>query len=138
MPDSNSWWKYNFDIAVKGQGYTEFMYVGNTLYHGDTLMCQQSMTMSIKGQKSWGLNTKLCHKPYKFDLEVVSGTIQDLHWNINKRSMGHIAHLREILRFQYHFTDKFLSPPCRRALLFIWKQEAHGPHCSPEKNSSNQ
>ena len=23
----------------------------------------------MKGQKRWGLNTKLCHKPYKFDLE---------------------------------------------------------------------
>ena len=25
---------------------------------------------NLKGQKIWGLNTKSCHKPYKFDLEV--------------------------------------------------------------------
>ena len=30
----------NFDIEVKGQGYTEFINVHNTLYHGDTLTCQ--------------------------------------------------------------------------------------------------
>ena len=30
----------NFDIEVKGQGHTEVRNVRNTLYHGDTLMCQ--------------------------------------------------------------------------------------------------
>ena len=42
---SNPWWKYNFDIEVKGQGHTEFMNVCDTSYHSDTLMCQQRMTM---------------------------------------------------------------------------------------------
>ena len=28
LPDSNSWWKYNFDIEVKGQGQN----VRDTLY----------------------------------------------------------------------------------------------------------
>ena len=38
LPDSNSLWKYNFDIEIKGQGHTEFMNV--TSYHGDTLTCK--------------------------------------------------------------------------------------------------
>ena len=36
LPDSNSLWKYNFDIEVKGQGHTEFMTVCDTSNHGDT------------------------------------------------------------------------------------------------------
>ena len=69
LPDPNLWWKYNFDIEVIGQGQTEFMNVRDTSYHGDTLTCQTKYDF-VKGQKSWGLNTKPCHKPYKFDLEV--------------------------------------------------------------------
>ena len=41
----------------------------DTLYHGDTLTCQTKYDY-VKGQKSLVLNTKQCHKPYKFDLEV--------------------------------------------------------------------
>ena len=40
LPDSNSWWKYNFHIDVKGQGHTEVMNACDTSYHGDTLTCQ--------------------------------------------------------------------------------------------------
>ena len=69
LPDSNSLWKYNFDIEVKGQGHTEFMTVCDTSYHGDTPTCITKYDYA-KGQKRWGLNTKSCHKPYKFDLEV--------------------------------------------------------------------
>ena len=70
------WWKYNFDIEVKGQGPTEFMNVRYTLYHGDTLTCQTKFDY-VKGLKSWDLNTKPCHKPYKVDLEVkVQGRIR--------------------------------------------------------------
>ena len=43
--------------------------VRDTLYHGDTLTCQTKYDY-VKGQKSLVLNTKQCHKPYKFDLEV--------------------------------------------------------------------
>ena len=43
--------------------------VRDTLYHGDTLTCQTKYDY-VKGQKSLVLNTKSCHKPYKFDLEV--------------------------------------------------------------------
>ena len=68
LPDSNPWWKHNFDIEVKGQGHTEFMNVGDTLYHGDTLTWQTKYDY-VKGQ-NWGLNTKPCYKPYYFDLEV--------------------------------------------------------------------
>ena len=76
LPDSNSWWKYNFDIEVKGQGHTEFINVRDTLYHGDTLTCQTKFDY-VKGQKSWDLNTKPCHKTYKFDLVVkVQGRIR--------------------------------------------------------------
>ena len=39
------------------------------LSHGDTLTCQTKYEY-VKGQKSLVLNTKQCHKPYKFDLEV--------------------------------------------------------------------
>ena len=69
MPDSNPWWKYNFDIEVKGHGYKEFMNVHDTSYHCETLTCKTEYDY-VKGQKSWGRNTKPCHKPYKFDLEV--------------------------------------------------------------------
>ena len=51
LPDSNPWWKYNFDIEVKGQGHAEFMNVRNTSYHGDTLKCQTKYNY-VKGQKS--------------------------------------------------------------------------------------
>ena len=37
LPDTNPWWKYDFDIEVKGQGRTEFMNVSDTSYHGDSL-----------------------------------------------------------------------------------------------------
>ena len=43
--------------------------VRDTLYHGDTLTCQTKYDY-VKRQKSLVLNTKQCHKPYKFDLEV--------------------------------------------------------------------
>ena len=33
LPDSNSWWKYNFDIEVKSQGHIEITNVCDTLYH---------------------------------------------------------------------------------------------------------
>ena len=33
LPDSNSCWKYNFDIEVKVQGHTEVINVCNTSYH---------------------------------------------------------------------------------------------------------
>ena len=49
------------------------MNVRNTLYHGDTLTCQTKYD-HVKGQKSLVLNTKQCHKPYKFDLENVFDT----------------------------------------------------------------
>ena len=50
--------------------------VRDTLYHGDTLTCQTKYDY-VKGQKSLVLNTKQCHKPYKFDPEVkVQGCIR--------------------------------------------------------------
>ena len=50
--------------------------VRDTLYHGDTLTCQTKYDC-VKEQKSLVLNTKQCHKPYKFDLEVkVQGCIR--------------------------------------------------------------
>ena len=50
--------------------------VRDTLYHGDTFTCQTKYDY-VKGQKSLVLNTKQCHKPYKFDLEVeVQGCIR--------------------------------------------------------------
>ena len=50
--------------------------VRDTLYHGITLTCQTKYDY-VKGQKSLVLNTKQCHKPYKFDLEVkVQGCIR--------------------------------------------------------------
>ena len=66
--DSNSWWKYNFDIEVEDQGHTEFMNVQGTLYHGDTLTYQTNYDY-VKGQKSWGLNTKPCHTRSKVNVE---------------------------------------------------------------------
>ena len=49
--------------------------VRDTLNHGDTLTCQKYDY--IKGQNSLVMNTKKCHKPYKFDLEVkVQGCIR--------------------------------------------------------------
>ena len=72
LPDSNPWWKYNFDIQVKGQGHTEFMKLCDTTWQilpwwythvpNKVWLCQRTKR---------GLNTKpICHKPYKFDLEV--------------------------------------------------------------------
>ena len=55
--------------------------VHDTLYHGDTLTCQTKYDY-IKGQKSLDLNTKQCHKPYKFDLEV---KVQGRIWIMNVR-----------------------------------------------------
>ena len=43
--------------------------VQDTSYHGDTLTCKTKYDY-VTGQKSWGLNTKPCHKAYKFDLKV--------------------------------------------------------------------
>ena len=37
------------DIEIKGQGHTEFMNVGDTSYHGDTLKCQTKYDY-VKGQ----------------------------------------------------------------------------------------
>ena len=47
----------------KGQGHTDFMNVRDTSYHDDILTCQTKYDY-VKRQKSWGLNTKPCHKPY--------------------------------------------------------------------------
>ena len=55
LPDSNSLWKYNFDIEVKGQGHTKFMTVCVTSNHGDTPACITKYDYA-KGQKRWGLN----------------------------------------------------------------------------------
>ena len=52
------------------------MNVRDTLYQGDKLTCQTKYAY-VKGQKSRGLNTKPCHKPYTFDLKVkVQGRIR--------------------------------------------------------------
>ena len=45
------------------------MTVCDTSYHCDTPTCITKYDYA-KGQKRIGLNTKSCHKPYKFDLEV--------------------------------------------------------------------
>ena len=45
------------------------MNVRDTSYYGDTLKRHIKYDY-VKGQKSWGLNTKPCHKPNKFALEV--------------------------------------------------------------------
>ena len=51
--------------------------VRDTLYHGDTLMCQTKYDY-VKGQKSLVLNTKQCHNPINLTLrstfQVVSGS----------------------------------------------------------------
>ena len=44
------------------------MNVRDTSYHYDTLSCQTYDY--LKGQKSGDLNTKPCHKPYKFDFKI--------------------------------------------------------------------
>ena len=50
--------------------------IRDTLYHGETLTCDTKYDY-VKGQKSLVLNTKQCHKPYKFDLDVkVQGCIR--------------------------------------------------------------
>ena len=67
LPRSNSLWKYNLDIEVKGQGHTELTNV--TSHHVDTLTCRTKFDY-VKGQTRWVLNTKSWHKPYKFDVEV--------------------------------------------------------------------
>ena len=45
------------------------MNIRDTSYHGDTLTCQTKYDY-VKGEKNWGLKTKPCHKPYKFNLQV--------------------------------------------------------------------
>ena len=47
LPYSNPWWKYNFDIDVKGQCHIEFMNVRD----GDTPTCQIKYDY-VKGQKN--------------------------------------------------------------------------------------
>ena len=53
----------------------------NTMYHGDTLACQTKYDY-VKGQKSLVLDTKQCHKPYKFEFEV---KVQGHIWIMNVR-----------------------------------------------------
>ena len=58
-------------LKAKVQGRKEVMNEFDSSSHGDTLMCQIWYdSMSVKGQKSSDPNTKPCHKPYKYDLEV--------------------------------------------------------------------
>ena len=70
------------------------VHVRDTLYHGDTLTCQTKYDY-VKGQKSLVLNTKQCHIPYKFDLEVkVQGCIRIMNvldtFSHGDRPMGQI------------------------------------------------
>ena len=66
-----------------------------------------NMVNQCQSKKSYGLDTKTCQEPYKFDLKV---KVQGRIWIINvhdtsshgdtpmcqnKRPMGHIAHLRK-------------------------------------------
>ena len=60
-PDTNSGWKYKFDIKAIGQGHTEVMNVWDTLSHNDALMCQ-ILYDYFKRQKSCGPNTKTYDK----------------------------------------------------------------------------
>ena len=67
--DSNSCWKYNFDIEVKGQVIqSSWMYATHPtmVIHS---RAKQRLTY-VKGEKSWGPNTNPCHKPNTFDLKV--------------------------------------------------------------------
>ena len=67
LPDSNSWWKYNFDIIVKGQCHKCTRHIVPWWY-------------THVPNKVWlclVLNTQQCHKPYNFDLKVkVQGCIR--------------------------------------------------------------
>ena len=77
LPDSNSWWKYDFDIEVKGQGHTDFMIVRVTSYHDDTLTCQTKYNY-FKGQKAESLTQSHVINPINLTLrskfKVVSGS----------------------------------------------------------------
>ena len=77
LPDSNSWWKYDFDIEVKGQGHTDFMNVRDTSYHDDTLTCQTKYNY-FKGQKAESLTQSHVINPINLTLrskfKVVSGS----------------------------------------------------------------
>ena len=68
-PYANILYAYVKNIKFKGQFHTEFMNVRDTSYNGDSLTCKTKYDY-VKGQKSWGVITKPCHKPYKFDLIV--------------------------------------------------------------------
>ena len=51
LPDSNKWWKYNFDIEVKDQCHKEIMNARDISYHDDTLTCQTKYKMSKENKK---------------------------------------------------------------------------------------
>ena len=53
LPDSNPWWKHNFDIEVNGQGHTESMNVRDTSHYGNTLACQTKYDYSKGHKKLW-------------------------------------------------------------------------------------
>ena len=63
-PDSNSLWTYNFDIEIKDQGHECMRHIVPWWY------THVPNKAGLFQRKTWGLNTKSCHKPYKFDLEV--------------------------------------------------------------------
>ena len=81
--DTNSWWKYNFDIEVNGQGQTKDMDVRDTSSHMPYMvwLCQRT--------KKLGPKTKPRHRPYRFDLEVKGQRQRDIisWWYTHKPNM---------------------------------------------------
>ena len=66
--DTNSWWKYNFDIENKGQGRkSSWMFV--THHPMVTHSCAR-YDITISKDKITGRNSKPCQNPKRFDLEV--------------------------------------------------------------------
>ena len=127
LPVSNPRWRYNFHIEVRGQGHTEFMNVHDTSYHGDTLTCQIKYDY-VKGQKSWRLNTKLCHKHYKFDLKV-KGQLVSGSWLLLTHpvmvidpcaKVGH-EHITKAYRFEHEIKGQHrIGEHECTCLIFSW------------------
>ena len=68
LPDSNPFWKYNFDIFRSKVKVIQSSWIYAT--HRTMVLTCQTKYDYVKGEKSWGLNTKPCHKPYKLNLQV--------------------------------------------------------------------
>ena len=89
LPVSNSWKKYNLIFGIKVKFIQH-----SWMYTTHCTMVIHSHSMTMWKDKNLLLNTKPCHKPYRFDLEIKGQCRISNHECTRHRAMCQILYVK--------------------------------------------